>query len=166
MLLVGSFRFNCRLPDSDINALCLLPRYITREDFLAHLPPLLRLNPGVSIVFALPSEPTSPFSSPTVVARSVFCNVTFTYTLVTHQWTCRFNGYDISIVPAFLNTDTVSAALDVIKQAQCLTPTPSCLHSYKLLCITARHFALHPRGLCQLVRTVTRLALRKHRESC
>lgn len=125
MLLVGSFRFNCRLPDSDINALCLLPRYITREDFLAHLPPLLRLNPGVSIVFALPSEPTSPFSSPTVVARSVFCNVTFTYTLVTHQSTCRFNGYDISIVPAFLDTDTVSAALDVIMQALCLTSFPS-----------------------------------------
>ena len=50
----GSFRLGLITPSSDIDALCVAPKHITREDFFGGLLPILESNPHVSELSGVP----------------------------------------------------------------------------------------------------------------
>jgi poly(A) polymerase len=50
----GSFRLGLITPASDIDALCVAPKHINREDFFASLLPILEANPVVTEITGVP----------------------------------------------------------------------------------------------------------------
>ena len=50
----GSFKLGVNSPDGDIDAICIAPRHVTREDFFGSLPPLLKQHPGCTEILPIP----------------------------------------------------------------------------------------------------------------
>ena len=49
----GSFKLGVNTPDGDIDAICIAPRHVVREDFFSSLPEVLRAHPGVTEILPI-----------------------------------------------------------------------------------------------------------------